>query len=551
MCLRQSSHLTNSIMPEMLMKFQTLVAAVLITSVITSGCSLTPYVRTKGLETSLPAPASITPGRFAGDLEAAINDVDAQRTSYLNELVERTRNRNILSGALIVLSASALYHGITAETGSASRAVANLGVAAGGAYALGSYSDSPNTELTYIRAGNDLTCLVLRTRPWLMKTGDYNVFFWKVHALQHRIDQLDAMHQKQFAQSDNRKAFLKDTRFHQKTQRNARLTLRKASNLMGYIDSAGFQLRQQALLVSNTANLEIHRLQPALATPSALVVGMRATSQAFRDIKPLDVPDSDDQKKLEDSDDDAGESPDTTTKAGGKTDSTSPAAPAGKTETSDLAKAAGELVKQIAAIESELAAHKKATKKETTKSRDDMNAMKKEIASLQTQLKNHQASPTHAPSGESSITKPDDRVNAVELAHALSNLFSAMRPVNAVLSKTYSLKSYVRDIPECRSPNAPPFKFTLDAGEIELNPGQTFEVGVVGGIGIPQIWMSGAIGNDKDGMPKFTTLIEGGLVRARLTLTPSTPPSEISILAVDGSGKQFDEIKVIVKAAKK
>ena len=128
---------------------------------------------------------------------------------------------------------------------------------------------------------------------------------------------------------------------------------------MGYIDSAGFQLRQQALLVSNTANLDIHRLQPALATPSTLVVAMRASSQAFRDIKPLDVPDADDQKKLEDSDDDAGESQVKTAKAGGKTDSTSPAAPAGKTETSDLAKAAGELVKQIAAIESELAAQKK------------------------------------------------------------------------------------------------------------------------------------------------------------------------------------------------
>lgn len=523
-------------------------AVAVITSLFVSGCTLTPYVRTDGLEASLP---TIKSSRFAGDLEAAIHDVDAQRREYMKKLEERTRNRNLLSGALIVLSAGALYRGITADAGSASRSVANLGVAAGGAYALGSYSDSPNTELAYIRAGNDLTCLVLRTRPWLMTSDDHRAFYWKIHALQHRIDQLDAMHQKQFAQSDDRKAFLKDTGFHQKTLRDARLTLRKASNLMGYIDSAGFQLRQEAQLVSNTANFEIHRLQPALATPSTLVVAMRTTSQAFRDIKPLDVPDADDQKKIEDLEDETDKTQDKPAKGAGTTGSSSPPAPAGVTSTSDLAKAAGELIKQIAAIESDLAAHKKAIKKETAKSRDDMRGMRKQIASLQTQLKNHQASPAHVPSGEAVVAKLDDRANAVELAQALSNLFSAMRPVNAVLSKTYSLKSYVRDVPECRSPNAQPFKFTLDAGEVELNPGQTFEVGVVGGIGIPQIWISGAIGNGQDGMPKFTTLIEGGMARARLTLFPSTPAGEISILAVDGSGKQFDEIKVIVKAAKK
>lgn len=524
-------------------------AVALVTSLFVSGCSLTPYVRTTGLETSLPSPTRVTSGRFAGDLEAAIEDVDLQRTSYLNKLVERTRNRNILSGALIVLSAGALYRGITADAGSASRSVANLGIAAGGAYALGSYSESPNTELAYIRATNDLTCLVLRTRPWLMPTEDYRAFFWRVHALQHRIDHLDEMHQKQFAQSDNRKQFLKDTGFHQKTLRNARLTLRKASNLMGYINSAGFQLRQEAQLVSNTANFEIHRLQPALAAPSTLVVAMRATSQAFRDIKPLEVPDADDQKKVEELDEGVGKGEGQTKSAsgGGKTGSPSTPAAVGATNISDLAKAADELIKQIAAIESALDKHKKTTKKETEKSRDDLKAMNKQIAALQMQLKNHQASPAHVPAGETTVVPPDDRTNAVELAKALSDLFQAMRPVNAVLSKTYSLKSYVRDIPECRAPNVQPFKFTLDTDEVKLNPGQTFEVGVVGGVGIPQIWMSGAIGKNIEEMPKFATVIEGGMARARLTLLLSTPASEISILAVDGSGKQFDEIKVVVE----
>ena len=316
---------------------------------------------------------------------------------------------------------------------------------------------------------------------------------------------------------------------------------------MGYINSAGFQLRQEAQLVSNSANFEIHRLQPALAAPSTLVVAMRATSQAFRDIKPLEVPDADDQKKVEELDDDSVDGQNKSPSGGGKTGSPSTPAAVGATNISDLAKAADELTKKIAAIELALDKHKKRTKKETEKSRDDMNAMNKRIAALQTQLKNHQASPTHIPAGESTVVSPDDRTNAVELAKALSNLFSAMRPVNAVLSKTYSLKSYVRDIPECRAPNVQPFKFTLDTDEVKLNPGQTFEVGVVGGVGIPQIWMSGAIGKNLEEMPKFTTVIEGGMARARLTLLLSTPASEISILAVDGSGKQFDEIKVVVE----
>jgi hypothetical protein len=50
-------------------------------------------------------------------------------------------------------------------------------------------------------------------------------------------------------------------------------------------------------------------------------------------------------------------------------------------------------------------------------------------------------------------------------------------------------------------------------------------------------------------MPTFTTSIDGGIARAKLTLLSTTPPGEMHIMAVDGSGKQRDDIKVIVVPA--
>ena len=516
-----------------------------------SACSINPYVRTAGMETSLPIALATTHQQFAGDLEQAINNVDALRQAYYDKLETRTLQRNLLSGSLIGLSAGALYNGITSTAGASSRAVLNLGTAAGGAYALGNSSNSPNTELAYINAANDLSCLILRTRPWLVTKYEFSTFTASVTALTTATNALDALFQKQAAQSGNSTKFVSSHNFEKLILYKARVTLRKASNFQGFVDTAGFQLRQEAVLVSNRANFEIHRLQPELANPSTMLTGLRNTSQAFRDIKPLDVPAPDTQKN--EGDKNGSEEPkqvlpglptgsgDTTTPitASKSIPDTSP------TAVSASGIAADKLEKQVAEQTELLAAQEKVNDKrakQTATTLKDLTAELKSLTFVVTALK---TSPT---STVNLVVSKLDTAAAEGLAKALSDVLAAMRPVNAVLTRAYSLKPYVKSISQCQPLNEQTFQFALDADEVTLNPGQSFDVAVKGGVGVPRIWLSGAKGDAKGEMPKFTTTIDGGLARAQLTILASTPPGEMHIMAVDGSGKQSDEIKVIVQA---
>lgn len=519
-------------------------------SLVLSGCSLHPYVRTSELETSLPKPVAAANPEYAGELEQAIADVDKQRSEYLNKLVKRTEQRNSLSGALITLSAGALYSGLTIDASSSTRAVANLGTLAGGAYALGNYSNSPGTELAYIRAANDLTCLVMRTRPWLMKTGDYDAFKKSADRLESSINVLDALYQRQVAQSTNESAFLKQTAFQRGRLHDARLTLRKAHSLKGFVETAGFHLRQDAMLVSNTTNLEIHRLQPALADPTSFATSLRSTAQAFRDIKPLDVGAPD---KQEDDADKADKS-DKNGTASAPANPASAAVGSTTTTTSDLGKEADKLSAQIDVLTQSLAKEKAANKDATSKTNALVAKHVKELAALTERLQAVEKAITTAGAEASVVIAPDkkaaEKVAAEMLAAALADVFQAVRPVNSGLTRAYSLKPFVKDIPECRQQDGQVLAFTLDKDEIPMMPGQTLDVAVTGGLGIPKIWMSGAAGStdEKAAATTLTTSIDGGLARAKLVIGSKVPDHDIYIMAVDGSGKQKDQIKVIVKA---
>lgn len=529
------------------------VVAVLATTLAATGCGINPYVRTKGIEASLPS-STIEKPRFAGDLEQAIADVDAQRLAYYDHLDKRTVQRNLLSGGLIALSAGALYYGVTASTVGPRRAVVNAGALAGGAYALGSYSNSPNTELAYLNAANDLTCLVLRTRPWLVKQDDEVAFTSAVDDLLKKTNAFDALFQKQISQSDTPRDFLRHHPFEQKMLYNARVTLRKASNFKGAVDSAGFQLRQEAVLASNLANFEIHRLQPELANPSSIMVGLRNTNQVFKDIKPLDVPKATDQT---DGSPAAG-SDGTPTNAGASTTKSSPPAAAAKppatpeaasTAISDLGKQADKLSAKVIEQTALLEAEQKTNKAQAEKTQAELKKLSQELHGLSKTIADLKRGET------AKLTVIDDaqktaagKAAAEKLAEALSDVLAAMRPVNATLQRAYSLKPYVKSIPECQPREGQTFEFAFEPGEVTLTPGQSFEVAVKGGVGVPHIWLSGAKGNEKGEMPTFTTSIDGGIARAKLTILSTTPPGEMHIFAVDGSGKQRDDIKVIVEA---
>ena len=523
---------------------------------------MNPYVHTEGLQASLPRALvplkttsvisstetqSTTMARFAGDLEKAIDDVDKQRNAYLSKLESRTVQRNLLSGSLIGLSAAALYKGATATTGASNRSVFNFGALAGGAYALGNYSNSPKTEFAYINAANNLGCLVMRTRPWLVTGSDYDAFTVSIAALVSATDALDTLYQVQAAKSGNSRGFVAAHPFERIILNKARTTLRKASNFKGFVETAGFQLRQEAMLVTNAANLAIHAEQPGLVNPANALTGLRSTSQAFRDIKPLDVSPANTQQ-------DATEQPTTAPQTGKETTTSdivatpkpSTSSLASPTAASGLGKAADDLTMQINAQAALLAAQQKANDKAAKKTKGDIEKLQTSLDAIHKALAALQA-------GEiARLTVTVNRLttaDAESLARTLSVVLSAMRPVNAVLTRAYSLKPYIKTIPECQPLNAQAFEFVQD-DDVMLNPGQSINFAVKGGTGIPRFWLSGAKGNVKGEMPELTTSMDGGVAQVKLKLLADTPLGEMQVMAVDGSGKQHDEIKVIVEAVK-
>ncbi len=537
-----------------------------------SACTTNPYVVSDGLKNSLKTnqrdsdsqvsePTAPKKYTFGGDLEQAIHDVDAQRNAYSDAVISRTQQRNILSGGLITLTAAALYKGVNAVDGGASRAVTNLGTVAGGVYALNSYSNSPNTELAYLNAVNDLTCLILKTRPWLIKRGEFEEFAGgknptpsngpkasgssQIEQLSAAINDLDTVFQMQAARSGNSSAFVKAHPFERQMLYNARVTLRKAHNFKGYVESAGFQLRQEALLVTNNTHLEIHRLQPDLVNPSVALSGLRSTSQAFREIKPLDVPPANAQKESDD--DDKGS---TSTTSGDDTTGTPPSADSGNTgksnETSansDMGKAADKLNDLIQEQAKLLQQYKKATAAESKKTKAEIQALNKKLLDIYktiADIKDGKKVDMQL------VAIQQNSADAKELATKLSNLLEKIRLINATLTRAYSLKPYVKNIAQCQRNAADDFGFTFEDDTVQLYPGQSFEVAVKGGVGVPQIWLSGAKISSLDEGAKFSTSIDGGIPRARLELKSKTPPGDLYIMAVDGSGKRQDQIKITV-----
>lgn len=532
------------------------VIATIVVCMFASGCTTNTYVMTDGMKTSLKTTDSANNQNatgFAGDLEQAITDVDAQRNAYFDALTSRTKQRNVLNGTLITLTAAALYDGISTAGRGTNRAVANLGTLAGGAYAVNSYSNSPNTELAHLNAANDLTCLIMKTRPWLVKAADFSQFTGThITQLSDAIDKLDNELQSQAAKSGSSTAFMKAHGFERQMLYNARATLRKAHNFKGYVESAGFQLRQEAVLVANNTNLEVHRLQPDLINPSSTLSGLRSVSQSFREIKPLEVPSSDDAKEDKDEDN----APATT--SGLNTSGSSSALTQINIEKnvkttsdfkaeSDLGKAADKLNELLKEQSNLLAQHKKATQAITQKTKAqiaDLNKRLDDISIVISKIKDGKEANLQL------TVIPFNTNAATELATDLSDLLKQMRIVNTTLTRAYSLKPYVRNIAQCQRNQADDFGFTFDDDSITLQPGQSFTVAVKGGVGVPQIWLSGARGTSLNEMPTFTTSIDGGIARATLTLPPKALAGDLYIMAVDGSGKRQDQIKVNVLVPK-
>jgi hypothetical protein len=530
-----------------------------------------------GTPTSATEPKSATP--LAGDIETALQDIEAQRQALFDKLDASAVRRSLGASSLYAIGGWAVLNGMKPNpTDADALRTTRLAVAGSTLYLGADYSINTSQEDIHARTYNALTCLVAQSKPltWtLTQALDPNksiaisdatpsdATVEKINPVRSRdeldraLDRLEEQINLSYAHFE---AFTRNERWDQFApnvnraieQRNkalnlARTALREGRILLQEIDQSGRTLRNRAAMIMAAANVDLRAQQKELPAADSQLTALKTLVDNFKNVgKQTEADDTatgadtgtgtdTESKPPAGLATGSGNTPPTSATTGEPTTVTAPAsAPVTQDDLTRLKDALTQLIVDKNAQQAALndvkaqAAAKQARDKE-------MDQLKAEADKLKQRL-----SACAQPKGPT--CRSDGDVNT--LIQQTNLLHAIRRPVAAAL---VNFRQTVREVSAHNACQSAPQWVTITPGDARsLKVPGVLEFAISAAVGgIPRVGLTGNTGST----PSHQALIvraDNGVLMARITLPADTPAGELTLWATDALGRHGQQVTITV-----
>lgn len=513
-----------------------------------AGCStIDPYQRSAGIDGDLVALKAVP---LAGGLGDALVEVNGQRLEWFGTLSAHARVSNLSSLAVYGLTAWGLYQGLKpgfvsdgVASESTRRNLAKAGIGAGLGYSVGNLFLNDKHDEVYVEGFKTLTCLMARTRPYLLTQGQLDDLARQADDLEQLVGQVDVetlhvnwvdgVRPNSRPQASTSSFALSRTI---QALKQSRQTLERARMLVSRVETAGFQLRRQNDLVVASVSEELRRHNKGIAKPDEFLASLQAITGRFQAIAPVDTDDHDEPD---------GESKDKP-KSGDADESASKAAAAAATPTEKAASSAASTEKALETLQKTVEQLRAIVIEPALKKDEAYQVLKKRTEVLETHLKKAEAeikqlAKPAVPATVASATVGADALG--RLAMSTAWLYAQRRKVNQYLINHNDLASRVKSIPECRAGGRSTMVL-MPAEDKTVSPG-SYRFMVSGVKGVPVVSLDGNAGAAPEGRKTLSVSIEGGMIAIDVLITDKASGA-LRLLVHDPATRALEDVVMTV-----
>ena len=455
---------------------------------------MNPYVRSDLLKCENASPTDVSPARcalpnkYAGAAASAIDAANDQRNLYMKEMGHQYWFNSAAGLGIIGLSADAIYKGVATSSTHAVTAEA-AGIA--GIYGADAWLHNKSTEAAYVVGFQAITCTLLRTRAILLPQSEFDDFGREIERFENQIKTVDGtLSDLQIAWDFGEEAGEtleqgEKTNLNRET-RNAENALARARKLLLTARSYESEINTSGATIRNQVDLIVASVSSQLAQSEPSISTLKGLVGTF----------SDPSKGI-------------------AALQAVPLSPSGTVATTP-------------AFSSQSGSGTTSTKGATP---------------TQEEAAQSKAAPQH----------PEEYKQRQDLRKTLweqvSELYALGRPLNAVLTNSQNFYASTKSISACEFGGPPALEITPATVADPVLAGTTLKFAISGGIGIPEVSLTGSTGSSADAKtPDLALSVNGNSVIATVTILPDA--SGTLTLQASDKGQPAQQAKVTIDVEK-